>query len=54
MEHALYYTMINPWDSREIFHLQSAPRLLINHLSPKEREADSVPGSGETESVECL
>lgn len=54
MEHALYYTMINPWDSGEIFHLQSSPQLLINHLSPKEREAASFLKRGETESAGFL
>lgn len=54
MEHALYYMMINPWDCGEIFHLQSSPQLLINHLSPKEREAVSVPKRGETESAGFL
>ena len=31
--------MINPWDGEGIFHLQSSPRLLVNHLGPGERRA---------------
>lgn len=31
-----HFTMINPRDGEDIFHLQSSPWLLVSHLSPWE------------------